>query len=77
MSTNYGGTTVTDRRWKPADVTNPVAPGEFAVTQDIKTLDTNLVLISASYWTPARLAQESWWDKLYYIRCTYASGGLA
>lgn len=78
MVPGYGmGMTVTDRRWKPTDVVAPVAVGEFAVTQDIKTLDANLVAANATYWTTTRLAQESVWDKLFWVRTFYAPGGLA
>ena len=79
MSTRYGGVTVTDRRWKPADVANPVLPAEYALTQDIRTFDAWLVGNNATYWTPTRLAQESFWDKLFFLRTQVVgnNGGLA
>jgi hypothetical protein len=70
--------TVTDRRWTPTDVANTVTPAEFGATQDIRTLDTNLVALNAGYWTATRLAQENIWDKLYYYRCLSTNyAGLA
>lgn len=78
MTTNYGGVTVTDRRWTPADVANPVAAADFAATQDIRTLDPVLATANATYWTSARLRQESVWDKLFWLRSQVANNaGLA
>jgi hypothetical protein len=77
MVNGYGmGITVTDRRWKPSDVANPIPVGEFGATQDIKVLDANLAAINAAYWTQKRLDQESIWDKVYYLR-TQVGLGLA
>lgn len=78
MHTNYGGTTVTDRRFTPTDVANPVTAAEFAATQDLRTLDAWLAANNAAYWTATRLAQESWWDKMFFLRSSVANNaGLA
>jgi hypothetical protein len=79
MVTGYGmGAVVTDRRWTPTDVTNPVTSAEFVATQDLRTLDLWLNTQNAAYWTQTRLNQESFWDKLFYLRSqASAPGGLA
>ena len=80
MVPGYGmGMTVTDKRWTPTDVAIPPTVGEFAASKDIPTMDANLVAINATYWTATRLAQESVWDKLFYLRSIYVAnnGGLA
>ena len=68
MSTNYGGTTINDRRWLPVDQAAPISAATFAATQDIRTLDAYLAAANAAYWTSKRLEQESWWDKLFWVR---------
>lgn len=79
MCDGYGqGMTVTDRRWTPLDVAAPATTAEFAATQDIRTLDTWLVANNAAYWTATRLASESIWDKLFFLRSSVANNaGLA
>ena len=75
MGTSYGqGMIVTDRRWTPTDVTDPVTTAEFAATQDIRTLDAWLTANNAAYWTALRLTQESMWDKLFYLRSQVPAG---
>ena len=68
MTTRFGGVTVTDRRWLPTDTAAAVSAAEFAATQDIRTMDAALAAANAAYWTATRLNQESWWDKLFWLR---------
>jgi len=79
MVPGYGmGITVTDKRWTPTDVASPATAAEFAATQDTRTLDAWLAANNGTYWTATRLAQESIWDKLFYLRSTVANNaGLA
>lgn len=75
LGASYGqGMTTTDRRWTPTDVADPVTTAEFAATQDIRTMDVWLAANNAAYWTAARLAQESLWDKLFYLRSQTPAG---
>ena len=75
LGTSYGqGMVITDRRWAPVDAIDAVPTADFAATQDIRTMDAYLTAANAAYWTATRLAQESIWDKLYYIRTTSQSG---
>jgi hypothetical protein len=74
VGTAYGqGITVTDPRWTPTDVANPVTAAMFTATQDIRTLDAWLTTNNAAYWTATRLAQESIWDKLFFLRSSIAN----
>lgn len=78
VGTSYGPTSVTDRRWTPADVPSPPTTAEFAATQDIRTMDAWLTANYASYWTADRLRQESFWDKIFFMRQMQSGGaGLA
>lgn len=78
LGTSYGqGMVVTDRRWSPTDTVDPVTLAEFASTQDIRTMDAYLAAANAGYWTATRLAQESTWDKLFWIRSQVTPSGLA
>lgn len=74
MTTNYGGNVLTDRRFKPVDQASPITAAEFAATQDMTKLDAYLAAANAAYWTATRLAQESWWDKLHWVRCQTPAG---
>jgi hypothetical protein len=66
---------ITDRRWTPTDVVNPItAATDFTPTQDIRTLDTRLVVINAAYWTAFRLAAECVNDKIFWLRCQTPAG---
>ena len=61
----------TDNRWTPAN--NGINPGnaaDIAAMTDITALDTALAAANATYWTAARLNQESVWDKQYWLRVT-------
>lgn len=69
------GITVSDPRWTPTDVASPAVSANFLATQDIRTLDARLTALNAAYWTAARLAQESIWDKLFYIRSDATNAG--
>lgn len=73
---SYGqGMDITDKRWTPTDVVNPIAVAEFTATQDIRTMDAYLTTANAAYWTQARKDQENVWDKLFWIRSQTANGG--
>jgi len=76
MSTNYGGTTINDRRWRPVDQAAVIPTAEFAATQDLRTLDTYLATANATYWTTKRLNEENWWDKLFWLRSQVAVGAV-
>lgn len=65
---------ITDRRWTPADVANPIATVDFAASQDLKTLDARLTTVNAGYWTALRLNQESLYDKLFWLRSQTPAG---
>jgi hypothetical protein len=78
MTTRYGGVTVTDRRFTPTNVDPGPTSAEFVATQSIRAMDLWLNTQNAAYWTQKRLDQESWWDKLFYLRSqASAPGGLA
>jgi hypothetical protein len=79
MCSGFGqGATVTDKRWTPTDTADPITSAEFVATQDIRTIDLWLNTQNAAYWTQTRLNQESFWDKLFYLRNqSSAPGGLA
>ena len=77
MSTNYGGTTVTDRRFRPVDIAGPPSVANFAATRDMTTMDPALVAANGAYWTTKRLNEESWWDKLFWLRSQETPSGLA
>lgn len=65
---------VTDRRWTPTDVTDPVTTAEFAATQNIRTLDAYLAAANGTYWTTTRLNQECTNDKIFWLRCQTPAG---
>jgi hypothetical protein len=73
------GMVVTDPRWTPTDVADPVIDSVFLSTKDIRSMDARLQVLNAAYWTQKRCDQESIWDKLFYIRSDQGTnpGGLS
>lgn len=75
VTTNIGGSLITDKRKTPTG-SSPLSATGFAATKDITAMRAQLQTLNAAYYTNARLNTMSKNDMVYALRVGYDSAGL-